>query len=76
MEDKQLHLSQTVQGIAGLVAIILGLLGHQVATEDLTNIGNLAIVAFGSVSALYLAARAFVGRLNANRNLKLGSKKL
>ena len=76
MQDKQVTHSSTIQGVTGLLVLVLTLLGVEVTQTEQMDVTKLIGAAVVTVLGLVAYGRAFYGRLRANRNLRFGKRKL
>lgn len=74
--DKQFLNSQTIRGGLQLVFIVLGLVGVQVSDGEQESLMQAIIQIVAGVWALWSFIQVVRGRLNANRNIRLGDRKL
>lgn len=74
--DKQFLESQTIRGGLQLIFIVLGLVGIQISDSEQESTIQAVIQIVAGVWAVWSFIQVVRGRLNAKRDLKLGSKKL
>ncbi len=76
MEDKQILNSQTIRGAIQLIIVVLGLLGVQISHEEAMSISDVVVNVGVGLYAIYAFVQVVIGRIKANRNLKIGTHRL